>query len=207
MGIWNSIGGLDTKEITGAPSRPLSGTLAVAKGALFELGKNCIPWTILPWHWRINRWRPVSQNIGWILLKRNSLLRAYHRFVGARCNLRTSCETPIPGPTRITLIKSSYKSEKATSFDPAHIAAQKEKACQFLEKLTKEMDTNGPWIWGQHGPCILDTHVIPFLIRIQESGCEIPLTARLHRYTQMAKESPAWQQLMQGLSTLPPASS
>lgn len=66
------------------------------------------------------------------------------------------------------------------------------------------MDTDGPWTWGKHGPCILDTHVIPFLIRIKESGCEIPLTARLHRYIKIAERFPAWQQLMQGLSTLPP---
>ena len=55
------------------------------------------------------RWQRISQNIRWILLKRNSLLRAYHQLTGTRCSLSTSCETPIPGPVRTILIKSSYK--------------------------------------------------------------------------------------------------
>ncbi|KAJ5816628.1 hypothetical protein N7447_008861 [Penicillium robsamsonii] len=96
-----------------------------------------------------------------------------------------------------------YKSEKGQSFDPLQAARETDKASKFLTKLTEQMDEEGPWIWGKSGPCILDAHVVPFLLRIKDANCGIPLTARLNRYVGIAEASSEWQGMMQGMRTLP----
>jgi hypothetical protein len=92
---------------------------------------------------------------------------------------------------------------KGASFGADYIANKKEEARKFLTVINKEMDENGPWMWGKEGPNILDAHLVTFLARMQDAGNENFLTGKLIRYLEKAKKTPRWQGVMEGRNTLP----
>lgn len=93
---------------------------------------------------------------------------------------------------------------KGASYGGDHIAKAEEKARKFLAVINKEMDEDGPWLWGMEGPNMLDAHLVAFLARMQDAGHKDFFTRKLLRYLERAKKTPEWLAVMQGRTTLPP---
>jgi hypothetical protein len=77
-----------------------------------------------------------------------------------------------------------------------------ESARTFFDHVEEVMGSNGPWIWGQHGPTALDTHTITFLARLKDVGHEQFFTERLAPYYDKAIATDAWKNMMQGRITM-----
>jgi hypothetical protein len=63
--------------------------------------------------------------------------------------------------------------------------------------------SDGPWIYGSHGPTALDTHFVTFLQRLKDAGHFHFFDETLDRYLDMATRTAEWNQVMQGRRTLP----
>jgi hypothetical protein len=65
--------------------------------------------------------------------------------------------------------------------------------------------SNGPWIYGSHGPTALDTHFAIFLKRMKEVGHGDFLSETTTRYLTDAERTDELKNTMQGRDTLPAA--
>jgi hypothetical protein len=65
--------------------------------------------------------------------------------------------------------------------------------------------SNGPWIYGSHGPTALDTHFVIFLRRMKDVGYDDFFSERTSRYLTDAEGTKEFQDTMQGRDTVPAA--
>jgi hypothetical protein len=64
--------------------------------------------------------------------------------------------------------------------------------------------TEGPWIYGAHGPTALDAHFIIFLHRVRDAGHFDYFDDQLNAYLDASIKLPEWSSVMEGRRTLPP---
>ena len=76
---------------------------------------------------------------------------------------------------------------------------------EFLNKIQAVMHrTEGPWIYGSHGPTALDAHFITFLRRMKDAGHFDYFDHELTAYLDAGTKLPEWKLVMEGRRTLPP---
>ena len=99
-----------------------------------------------------------------------------------------------------------YLSTKSKSFEPTKIAAAEAGARNYIAKVEKVMArSDGPWIYGGHGPTALDAHFVTFMARMGDVGHEDFLSPRLSRYLDAAFKTREWQSVMEGRHTIWPS--
>lgn len=77
-----------------------------------------------------------------------------------------------------------------------------QEARTFFTHIEELMDSDGPWIWGRHGPTALDTHTITFLARLEDVQHKQFFTEKLTPYYKRAIDTEVWKNMMQGRSTM-----
>jgi hypothetical protein len=109
------------------------------------------------------------------------------------------------------LIIARYKSIKSQVFDGSEAAALKTTAAEnearrVIAKAEVVMArSNGPWIYGLHGPTALDAHFVIFLRRMKEVGYSDYFPEIISRYLSYAEGTKEFQDTMRGEDTLPAA--
>lgn len=105
-------------------------------------------------------------------------------------------------PTRYKSTKS--KTYEGTETAVSKIATAENNARDFIAQAESVMArSNGPWIYGLYGPTVLDTHFVMFLRRLKDVGHYDFFTERTSRYLANAEKTKEFQDVMQGLDTVP----
>ena len=99
-----------------------------------------------------------------------------------------------------------HEKEKIGGLVPEQIEAEIERTKKLLSELDSLLaaDKTRPWLFGLESPTALDTHLVVFLVRLQDVGRHELIPEGLSRYVDVATSKREWQQLMGEQRTVPP---
>lgn len=102
----------------------------------------------------------------------------------------------------------SHNENNGVAFQPAVVAKARSGLQAIFTEITEHRRQSGAsnteveWTFGtQVGPTVLDSHLLPLVLRCVDAGNSELVPAELRRWAGIKAKSPAWQKVMHGRST------